>query len=99
MEFRLGGQDYTLIKEDVQDQLKHIAPEDVRKHYVLVDGRRHPVKQALAAVIGRPVTGFITTDAIRIFSNLGFEVGNIKAPKLEVKTPSELLPAFPHTPV
>ena len=91
MEFRLGGQDYTLIKEDVQDQLKHIAPEDVRKHYVLVDGRRHPVKQALAAVIGRPVTGFITTDAIRIFSNLGFEVGNIKAPKLEVKTPSELL--------
>ena len=91
MEFQLGGQDYTLSKEDVQDRLKHVAPEDVRKHYVLVEGRRYPVKQALAAAIGRPVTDFITTDAIRIFSNLGFEIGNIKAPKPKVPTTSERL--------
>jgi hypothetical protein len=91
MEFRLGGQDYTLSKEDVLDRLKHVAPEDVRKHYVLVEGRRYPVKQALAAAIGRPVTDFITTDAIRIFSNLGFEIGNIKAPKPKVPTTSERL--------
>lgn len=91
MEFRLGGQDYTLSKEDVQYRLKHVAPEDVRTHYVLVEGRRYPVKQALSAAIDRPVTDFITTDAIRIFSNLGFEVGSLKAPKPEVKTASELL--------
>jgi hypothetical protein len=91
VEFQLGGQDYTLSKEDVQDRLKHVDPEDVRKHYVVVEGRRFPVKQALAMAIGRPVTDFISTDAIRILSNLGFEVGNAKAPQAEVKTVSELL--------
>jgi len=91
MEFQLGGQDYTLTKEDVQDRLKHVEPEDVRKHYVVVEGRRFPVKQALAVAVGRPVTDFISTDAIRILSNLGLEVGNVKAPKPEVKTASEML--------
>ncbi len=91
MEFRLGGEDYVLSKERVEDSLKHVAPDDVRKHYVLVEHRRYPVKQALAAAIGRPVTDFITTDAIRILSNLGFEVGNLKEPKPKVKTVSEFL--------
>ena len=91
MEFRLGGEDYDLSGEDVEDRLKHVDPEDVRKHYVVVERRRYPVKQAVAAAIGRPVTDFITTDAIRILSNLGFEVGNIKTPKPKVKNISELL--------
>jgi hypothetical protein len=91
MEFQLGGRNYNLSKEDVQDRLKHVAPEDVRKHFVVVEGRRFPVKQALAAAIARPVTDFITTDAVRIFSNLGFEVGNTNTPKREIKMVSELL--------
>jgi hypothetical protein len=56
----------------------------------LVEGRRYPVKQALSAAIDRPVTDFITTDAIRIFSNLGFEVGDIKEQKPMINTPSEV---------
>lgn len=91
MEFQLGGKGYVLSKDEVEDYLKHIAPEDVRKHYVSVNGRRYPVKQALAATIGRPVTDFITTDAIRVFSNLGFEVGNIEEPKPQLKNTSEIL--------
>src|SRR5207245_907020 len=91
MEFRLGGEDYALSKEDVEDRLEEVSPEDVRKHYVSVNGRRYPVKQALAAAIGRPVTDFITTDAIRVLSNLGFDVDSIKQPKPNVKTVSELL--------
>jgi hypothetical protein len=91
MEFQLGGKGYVLSKDEVEDYLKHIVPEDVRKHYVSVNGRRYPVKQALAAAIGRPVTDFITTDAIRIFSNLGFEVGNINEPKPQLKNTSEIL--------
>jgi hypothetical protein len=91
VEFQLGGQNYNLNKEDVEDRLKHVAPADIRKHYVLVEGRRYPVKQALGAAIDRPVTDFISTDAIRILSNLGFEVGSIKAPGPEIKTVSEML--------
>lgn len=91
MGFRLGGQDYDLTKEDVEDHLKHAAPEDVRKHYVVIDCRRYPVKQALSIAIGRPVTDFITTDATRIFSNLGFEVGNIKGSTPQIKNTSEIL--------
>jgi len=90
MEFQLGGQNYILSKEEVEDRLKHIEPEDVRKHYAVVEGRRFPVKQALSAAIDRPVTDFITTDAIRIFTNLGFEVDNVKEQKPMVKTTSEL---------
>jgi hypothetical protein len=91
VQFQLGGQDYSLSKEDVQDRLRHVAPEDIRKHYVLVEGRRYPVKQAVAAAIRRPVTEFISTDAIRILSNLGFGVGNVKVAKPEVKNASEML--------
>jgi len=91
MDFQLGGQGYDLSKEDVEDRLKHVVPGDVRKHYVIVEGRRFPVKQAVAAAIGRPVADFISTDAVRVLSNLGFEVGNIKAPTPEVKTVSERL--------
>jgi len=90
MEFQLGGQNYNLSREDVQDRLKHVGPGEVRKHFVVVEGRRFPVKQALAAAIDRPVSDFITTDAIRIFSNLGLEVGDIKEQKPVIKTASEL---------
>jgi hypothetical protein len=91
MEFQLGGQNYTLCKGDVEECLKHVEPADVRKHYVVVEGRRFPVKQALAMAVGRPVTDFISTDAIRILSSLGFKVGNARAPQPEVKTVSEML--------
>ena len=90
MQFRLGGEDYNVSREDVEDRLKHIGPADVRKHFVSVNGKRYPVKQALAAAIGRPATDFITTDAIRIFSNLGFETGNVTGEIPIIKTPSEL---------
>ena len=89
MEFQLGGQDYNLTREDVEARLKHVEPEDVRKHFVTVNGKRYPVKQALAMALGRRVAHFITTDAIRILSNLGFKPGDLTEEVPIIRNPSE----------
>jgi len=90
MDFQLGGENHELTKEDVEERLKHVPPSDIRKHYVLISGRRYPVKQAVAVALNKPLAKFITTDALRILSNLGFEVGNTEVRAAKVKTASEL---------
>lgn len=91
MNFQLGGESHELTKEDVEERLKHVSPSDIRKHYVVVSDKRYPVKQALGVALKKPRGKFITTDALRILANLGFEVGNTEEPVAKAKTASELL--------
>lgn len=89
--FTLGGRQFELTEADVERALQHLAASDVRKYYVAVHGRQYPVKQAIAAATGLPSDRFITTDAVRILRNLGFNVGRIGQNSKPAKTESELL--------
>jgi hypothetical protein len=73
--FVIGGQQFSLSAEDVERRLKGVAPEEVRKVFVEVSGKRFPIKQALAVAAGQIRSGFTTQDALRVFRKLGFKLG------------------------
>jgi hypothetical protein len=74
-QFTVGGQKIELSREDVESRLEYVPPEEVTKVFVYVDGRRYPIKQALAVAAGLIRSGFTTQEAIRVFRNLDFTVG------------------------
>lgn len=75
--FTIGGQQFSLSREDVERKLKNEEPEELRKVFVLVSGKRFPVKQALVVSAGLMRSGFTTQDAIRVFRKLGFKLGEL----------------------
>jgi hypothetical protein len=72
--FTLRGEQLSLSKDFVERALRNAQPRSIKKYYVTIDGRDFPIKQVLSTATGKPEAGFITTDAYRILSNLGFEV-------------------------
>jgi hypothetical protein len=75
MEFTIGGEKLSLEAEDVERKLKGVEPEAIQKLYVIVNGTRYPVKQALAASAGLIRAGFTTHQAFRVLRKLGFQLG------------------------
>lgn len=77
--FRINGYEFSLDEERIEGKLKSLKePEEIRKVYVEVKGRRWPIKQALhASVHGLTRSGFTTQDAVRVFRKFGFKVGEI----------------------
>ena len=51
------------------------APENIREVSVLVNGRRYPVKQALAESTGLLRGNFTSHDAMRVFRKLSLPLG------------------------
>ena len=49
-----------------------MEPETIREHFVVIDGRVFPPKQALAQVSGWDRQSFTTMEATRVLSRLGF---------------------------
>jgi hypothetical protein len=60
--------DHARVRNALADQL----PEPLHEHYVVVDGRRYPPKQVIAAVTGLDRADFTTHQARRILTRLGF---------------------------
>ena len=73
--FTIGGEEFSLSREDVERKLKSAEPEELRKVFVEVSGKKFPVKQALVLAAGLMRSGFTTQDAIRVFRKLGFRLG------------------------
>ena len=77
--FSVGGYEFSLSKEQARYKLAALKAkdiEDVRKIYVLAGGRKFPIKQALKVVQPNLIrSGFNSTDGIRVFRRLGFEIG------------------------
>ena len=74
MEFTIGGRKVSLSKKAVENALQHVKPEAIKKYWVRIGSRDYPIKQAVAAASGVPGIAFISTDAFRILTRLGFEV-------------------------
>jgi hypothetical protein len=73
--FTIGGQAFSLSREEVEAKLKSVEPEQIRRVYVEVNKKKYPVKQALAEVLGFMRSTFATQDAVRVFRRLSFHLG------------------------
>ena len=74
-QFTVGGVQFQLTKEDVEKELKSVAPEPIRELYVVVNGVQFPVKQALAESSGLQRGAFTSHDAMRVFRKLNLRMG------------------------
>ena len=73
--FKINGREFACSKNDVEKALANIQPEKVNTYYIKCNGKRYPVKQALAETLKIGRSTFITTDAHRQLEKMGFEVG------------------------
>jgi hypothetical protein len=89
--FTVGGRAISISAQLVQEVLEDVLASPVNKHFVVVNGRRFPVKQALSIVANIPSSSFISTEAVRVFKNLGFEVNRVGGSREAEKTESEIL--------
>lgn len=72
MRFRLNGSEYDIDPADAKRRLVARAAEPIQTHWVGVDGRRWPPKQALEVISGVQRTGFTSRRASDILNGLGF---------------------------
>jgi hypothetical protein len=73
--FTVGGVEVLLSKEDVEQKLETVEPENIREVSVEVNGKRYPVKQALAEATGLLRGNFTSHDAMRVFRKLSLPMG------------------------
>lgn len=71
----IARREFSLGARQVERALRGVLPEPVRDHFVVVNGRRYPPKQALGRVTGLDRADFTTHHARRILTNLGFPAG------------------------
>jgi Family of unknown function (DUF5678) len=94
---RIAGQLFSLRSADVRRALRKVEPEPIASHFVVVDGRRFPPKQAISAVTGLDRADFTTHQARRTLIGLGFAAGRrgrpglAAAPRRGVDSPSGLV--------
>jgi hypothetical protein len=74
MEFTLGGKKVFLTKKDVETSVRNVLPDPVKKYSVRIGDRQYPIKQVISLAAGVPSVAFISTDAYRLLTRLGFDV-------------------------
>ncbi len=71
----VSGHTYDLQPRQVEQALRDELPEPILEHFVVINGRRWPPKQALAVVTGLDRADFTTHQARRAMTRLGFSAG------------------------
>jgi len=74
-EVQIAGQRFTLNSGDVRRAVRHIDPEPIDRHFVVVGRHRFPPKQVISAVTGLDRADFTTHQARRTLMRLGFVAG------------------------
>lgn len=74
--FLLAGQKIEIDKEAVDMKAMELEPEQVLclNYTVEAGGKVFPIKQLLAKVVKLPQKAFITHDAYKVFTELGYDV-------------------------
>lgn len=75
--FTVGGQSFSLTREEIERKLKSVQPEQIRQYGVAIGGKDYPVKQAVEVSAGLLRSGFTTQDAIRVLRKFGFPIRKI----------------------
>ena len=73
-DFTISGKKLSLSRQDIEDALKDVKPDAVKKYSVRIGQTSYPIKQVVSVASGVPIVAFISTDAYRILTRLGFEV-------------------------
>lgn len=68
---KVGGRDFDLTKQEVEDRMMGEDPELIQKHMVEVNGQMFPPKQVLGHVTGWDRTTFTTLEAQRVLTRIG----------------------------
>ena len=76
-EIRLGGVPYPIDRKAFEDRLAKAQPEEIRKYFVEVGGRKFPVKQAVAVGLGAPRASFRSDAAIHALAKLGYQTKEV----------------------
>ncbi len=91
IKFTVGGAEFLLSREDVEQKLQSVEPERIREVAVEINGRQYPVKQALAEVTQLLRGNFTSHDAMRVFRKLSFPLKAETTPGMAVfKNTAEL---------
>lgn len=77
MDFLLNGRSHSLDAATVRRRASGTEPQPIRTHWVEIEGRRFPPKQAFRVATGLENEPFISHFAIRIFRRLGFSTSDI----------------------
>lgn len=72
--FVVNGTPLKLTRGSVEQRMAGVAPEPIRKHAVVVDGIRYPVKQVFEAATGLDRLDFTSATARRHLGKLDFEL-------------------------
>lgn len=75
--FTHGGKVYTLTKGQVVQSVRGVTPEQIRAHWVDINGVQYPVKQVFAKATRLDRLDFATNQARNHLRRLGFVVGRI----------------------
>jgi hypothetical protein len=74
---RVSGHAFTLRQRDVWRAVSRTEPGEIRDHFVEIDGRRYPVKQALAVATGLDPSDFTSQHARSVLRRLGLKLGRL----------------------
>jgi hypothetical protein len=74
IDFIINGKPIALSRAGVSKAMRGVAAEPVKKHAVVVDGTRYPVKQVLGLATGLDRLDFTSATARRVLTKLGFQV-------------------------
>jgi hypothetical protein len=66
---------FEMRRERVEKAMRHVLPEPIASHYVVIGNRRYPPKQVIGLVTGLDKADFTSHQARRILMGLGFAVG------------------------
>lgn len=69
--FVLNGESHRLSRRQVIDAVDGVEPEPIREHYVTIEGRRYPVKQAFAVATGLSAADFTSHRARDVLRRVG----------------------------
>ena len=76
-EIRLGGVSYPLDRKSFDARVAKAQPEEIRKYFAEIGGRKFPVKQAVSIGTGAPRASFGTEAAIHTLTRLGYRTQEI----------------------
>jgi hypothetical protein len=71
----IAGKPFDLRRSDVLKALRHVEPEPISSHFVVVGSRRFPPKQVIGQITGLDRADFTTHQARRTLLRLGFTAG------------------------
>ena len=79
IDFIIAGKKLSLNKKAVEDALKQVKPDQVKKYSVHIGEMDYPIKQVVSVACDLPIAAFATPDAYRILKRLGFNVKSFRA--------------------